>query len=114
MGSCDGLASGKRTAPKMEISHQYDGSQRLVRLRPRCWVLGCLEWPSVRGKSHIRVTKQGKGFRGQEGPVLEGGGRGGEETGDTGEQVKFWKKSLNYEGRFCILKFLKKYRRRVI
>ena len=98
MGSCDGLASGKRTAPKMEISHQHDGSQRLVRLGPGFWVLGCLEWPSVCGKGHIRVTKQGKGFWGQEGPVLERGGRGGEENGDTGEQVKFWRKSLNYEG----------------
>ena len=98
MGSCVGLASGKRTAPKMEISHQHDGSQRLVRLGPGFWVLGCLEWPSVCGKGHIRVTKQGKGFWGQEGPVLEGGGKGGEENGDTGEQVKFWRKSLNYEG----------------
>lgn len=102
MGSCDGLASGRRTAPK-KISHQCDGSWRLVRLGPGCWVLGCLEQPSVRGKGHIRVTKQGKGFRGQEGPVLEGGGRGGEEHGDSGEQVKFWRKSLNYEGRLCIL-----------
>lgn len=91
------MASGRRTAPK-KISHQCDGSWRLVRLGPGCWVLGCLEQPSVRGKGHIRVTKQGKGFRGQEGPVLEGGGRGGEEHGDSGEQVKFWRKSLNYEG----------------
>ena len=73
------MASGRRTAPK-KISHQCDGSWRLVRLGPGCWVLGCLEQPSVRGKGHIRVTKQGKGFRGQEGPVLEGGGRGGERS----------------------------------
>ena len=40
-----------------------------------------------------RVTSgsqnRGKGFQGQEGPVLEEGGRGGEEHGDAGEQVKF-------------------------
>lgn len=87
-GSCDGLASGRRTAPK-KISHQCDGSWRLVRLGPGCWVLGCLEQPSVRGKGHIRVTKQGKGFRGQEGPVLEGGGRGGRSMGTLESRSSF-------------------------
>lgn len=58
------------------------------------WGLGARFWGVWNGHLFVgRVTSgsqnRGKGFQGQEGPVLEEGGRGGEEHGDAGEQVKF-------------------------
>ena len=76
------------------------------------WGLGARFWGVWKGHLFLgRVTSgsqnRGKGFRGQEGPAGGRRERRGRAWGRWREG-QVWRKSLNYEGRFCILKFLKK------